>query len=78
MPPLSVRLRSSLLSFLLLLQALSEESTAEEMDYFRSNAMATNAIAGLSSLPQVGCFKLKVHSTTSGILPPRRIIWRCL
>ena len=28
-------------------------STAEEMDAFRSNAMATNAIAGLSGLPQV-------------------------
>lgn len=33
--------------------ALPKASTSEEMDAFRSNAMATNSIAGLSGLPQV-------------------------
>ena len=33
--------------------AISNQSSADEQDAFRSNAMATNAIAGLSGLPQV-------------------------
>lgn len=46
----------------ILSQALPEASTLEEMDAFRSNAMATNSIAGLCGLPQVRFYGVRARA----------------